>query len=341
MARIAVVLFNLGGPDRPQSVRPFLFNLFNDPAIIRLPQPFRSLVAWLISRRRAPVAAGIYDRLGGGSPLLPNTEAQARALEAALGADYRCFVAMRYWHPRAAQTAREVAAWKPDRVVLLPLYPQFSSTTTASSMLEWRRAADAAGLTAPASLVCCYPEEPGFVEALVQRSAAGLAELADGTGEKRILFTAHGLPERVVAAGDPYVWQVARSVAAVMAKLGDGVEHELCFQSRVGPLRWIGPSTDEEIVRAGEDGVALVVVPVSFVSEHSETLVELDVEYRHLAEKHRVPRYVRVPTVATHPAFIGGLARLVRQATEESGGLCGPSIRCPVDRRDCPWRKPA
>src|SRR5438309_4498722 len=155
MSRTAIVLFNLGGPDRPQSVRPFLFNLFNDRAIIALPQPFRWLLARLISGRRAAIARAIYDRMGGGSPLLANTEAQARALEAALGPDHRCFVAMRYWHPLSDAAARAVASWQPDRIVLVPLYPQYSTTTTSSSLAAWHEAARRTGLTAPTAALCC------------------------------------------------------------------------------------------------------------------------------------------------------------------------------------------
>jgi ferrochelatase len=341
VARIAVVLFNLGGPDQPDAVQPFLFNLFSDPAIIRLPQPFRWMVAKLISSRRAPVAREIYANLGGGSPLLPNTKAQAAALEAALGPEHKCFIAMRYWHPRGRQTAQEVAAWAPDRIILLPLYPQFSSTTTASSMIEWRAEARRAGLRAPETLVCCYPEDPGFIAALASRVREGLAQAGDRPGGCRILFSAHGLPARVIAAGDPYRWQVEASVAAAMRAVGPGIDHVMCFQSRVGPLEWIGPSTEDEIKRAAADGVAVVVVPVAFVSEHSETLVELDIEYRHLAEQSGIECYVRVPTVDTAPDFIEGLAQLVRNAAGEARPLCGPDARCPADRLDCPWQRRA
>src|SRR6266853_6020685 len=166
MTRVAVVLMNLGGPDSLEAVRPFLVNLFSDPAIIGLPGPLRWPLARLIAWRRAPVARMIYARLGGQSPLLANTNAQAQALEGALGSGYRCFVAMRYWHPSSAQTAREVADWAPDEVVCLPLYPQFSTTTTASSLTAWRTAATRHGVACPTRVVCCYPSDPGFVEAV-------------------------------------------------------------------------------------------------------------------------------------------------------------------------------
>jgi ferrochelatase len=315
--KTAVILFNLGGPDGQDAVRPFLFNLFNDPAIIALPGPLRWLVARLISGRRAPVAREIYANMGGGSPLLANTEAQAAALERVLGPDFKCFVVMRYWRPRAAEQVRAVMAWQPDQVVLLPLYPQYSSTTTGSSVREWRAAAARAGLRAPETMSCCYPTQQGFIGAVVERIRHGLGEISAGGGgdSARLLFSAHGLPQKVVDAGDPYQFQVEQTVAAVLAALDrPDLDHVLCYQSRVGPLKWLTPSTDSEIRRAGADGVALLVVPIAFVSEHSETLVELDIEYRHLAAEHGVPAYVRVPTVDALPAFIDGLAAEVHRA---------------------------
>lgn len=326
--KLAVVLFNLGGPDRPESVEPFLFNLFSDPAIIGVPQPLRWLIAKIISKRRAPIARDIYAQIGGGSPLLPLTEKQGRALEAALdaeaGGEYeaRCFPAMRYWHPFAHEAARAIAAWGADEIVLLPLYPQYSTTTTGSSLKDWDRAARAAGLTCPVHSVCCYPFEAGFIEA----HAALLREALNGfpiRGDVRVLFSAHGLPRRVIEAGDPYQRQVEQSCGAVAAAAGlQAQEWVTCYQSRVGPLEWIGPATDKEIERAGAEGKSLIVVPIAFVSEHSETLVELDKEYAHLAGRAGVPRYVRVPALGEHPRFIEGLARLVREGRKISGTLC-------------------
>ena len=318
MSRTAVVLFNLGGPDRPEAVAPFLFNLFNDPAIIDLPRPFRWLLAKVISSRRAPIAREIYGRIGGRSPLLELTRAQAEALESALGSgDHRVFVAMRYWHPFAAEVAREVVRYGPDRVVLLPLYPQFSTTTSASSLADWRRAAAAAGLRAPSAALCCYPTGAGLIEAQADLIGETLARAPADT-PIRLLFSAHGLPRKIVARGDPYAWQVEQTAAAVAARLAQGrpgkpaLDWAICYQSRVGRLEWIGPATEAEIARAGRDGVALVVAPIAFVSEHSETLVELDMEYRDLAARSGVPAYLRVPALGTHAAFVAQLADLVR-----------------------------
>jgi protoporphyrin/coproporphyrin ferrochelatase len=308
--KIAIVLFNLGGPDSLEAVQPFLRNLFSDPAIIGLPPWLRLPLARFIASRRTPKARGIYEQIGGGSPILGQTEAQARALEEALGSEHewRGYVCMRYWHPMTERVVQSVKRFAPDRIVLLPLYPQFSTTTTASSFDAWKKAA---GFTVPTVEIESYPTEPGFIRASIELVKQGLAEAGDIP--KRVLFSAHGLPEKVIKRGDPYQRQVEETAAAIAGHL-DGVDWSVCFQSRVGPLKWIGPSTDAEVTRAGKDKVGIVLYPLSFVSEHSETLVELDIEYRHLAEKVGVPKYVRVPTVGTHPHFIHGLANLVRAA---------------------------
>jgi ferrochelatase len=339
--KIAVVLFNLGGPDSPQAVQPFLFNLFNDPAIIRLPNPFRWLLAKLISSRRAPVAREIYAKMGGRSPILPQTEEQARALEAVLGDGYRVFIAMRYWHPLADETARAVKDWGAEQVVLLPLYPQFSTTTTASSFSDWHRAARAIGLTVPTAAIGCYSDEAGFVAAHTALLRDHLPE-AEDKGPVRILFSAHGLPKKIVADGDPYQMQVETSVAAILQQLGrPDLESQICYQSRVGPLEWIGPATDAEIARAATEMRSIVVVPVAFVSEHSETLVELDIEYAELAHHNGAAGYLRVPAVGLHTAFVGGLARLIRQAVYDGMPRCGTGAKtCGTAWRRCICQSP-
>jgi ferrochelatase len=305
---------NLGGPDSPRAVRPFLINLFSDPAIISLSLPLRWPLARLIAWRRAAVARDIYDHLGGGSPILANTQAQARALEAVLGDRCRCFVAMRYWHPLTKDAVTAVKSWEPDEIVCLPLYPQFSTTTTASSLDVWRREAAQQGLDCPTRVVEPYPTAPGFIAALADLIRPVLAE-AEKSHRVRLLLSAHGLPLKIVRTGDPYPNQIEETAASVIAQLGSsGFDWIVCYQSRVGPLAWLGPATDNEIRRAGRDGVAVVVVPISFVSEHSETLVELDRDYRRLAEACGVPGYYRVPTVGTNPQFIAALAELVKAA---------------------------
>ncbi len=341
--RLAVVVFNLGGPDRLEAVEPFLFNLFHDPAIIGAPQPVRYVLAKLISKRRAPVAREIYAQIGGRSPLLEQTLQQADALEARLrgmaAPRVRVFVCMRYWCPSSAETAAAVKQFDPDRIVLLPLYPQFSTTTTGSSLKDWKRAAKREGLNGPCHAVCCYPAEPGLIEAQVGLIKAGLAQAREA-GQPRILFSAHGLPKKIIARGDPYQRQVEMSVDAVVQKLKADlgpIDHAICYQSRVGPLEWIGPSTEQELARAANDGVAVVVVPIAFVSEHSETLVELDMEYRKRAKDLGVPAYVRVATVGTANEFIEGLAGLVMDALSRGSAPCprGGVRVCPQACSQC------
>ncbi len=231
VARTAVVLMNLGGPDRLEAVQPFLFNLFSDPAILRLPALVRLPLARIIAWRRTRLAQEIYRRLDGASPLLANTQAQARALEAVLGPQHRCFVAMRYWDPTSEQTVREVADWQADEVVCLPLYPQFSTTTTASSLAAWRSSAIARGIYCPTRVVCCYPCNSGFVQVIAGLIRPALDAAADHKRPPRLLLTAHGLPKRIVQAGDPYPNQVERTAAAVIAALNrPGLDWTVCYQ---------------------------------------------------------------------------------------------------------------
>jgi protoporphyrin/coproporphyrin ferrochelatase len=334
--KLAVVLFNLGGPDSPDAVEPFLRNLFSDPAILALPSLFRIPLAKFIAGRRAPVARDIYAKIGGRSPILEETQTQARALESALSSSHeaRAFIAMRCWKPFSDDAARKVAAWSPDHIVLLPLYPQFSTTTTGSSLADWNRASRTAGIVAPQSRVCCYPRAPGFVEALAALTRETLAKARPDISY-RLLLSAHGLPQRVIAKGDPYQRQVEQSAAALVEHLGV-TDWTVCYQSRVGPLKWIGPSTDAEIRRAGADGKGLIVVPMAFVSEHSETLVELDMEYAKLAREAGVRDYLRVPTVSAHPAFITGLAELVLRSLSQAEPVTDEGGRiCPVECGAC------
>jgi protoporphyrin/coproporphyrin ferrochelatase len=314
MPRRAIVLMNLGGPDSLEAVEPFLVNLFSDPAILRLPLILRWPLARLIARRRADVARDIYDHIGGGSPLLANTQAQAHALESVLGDGGACFIAMRYWHPLTEEAVAEVKAWRPDEVICLPLYPQYSTTTTGSSLTAWQRAANRLGLDCPTRIIEPYPTADGFIAAIAGLIAPVLDE-AEKPHKVRLLLSAHGLPLKIVRAGDPYPDQINQTAAAVVAALDrPNLDWTVCYQSRVGPLVWLGPQTDEEIRRAGSDGVAIVIAAISFVSEHSETLVELDRDYRRLAEASGVPAYYRVPTVGTDPRFIAALAELVQGA---------------------------
>lgn len=344
--RVAIVLFNLGGPDRPEAIRPFLLNLFRDPAILRVPFFIRPVLAHIIARARVAPATANYALLGGRSPLLDLTRQQAAALEQALPeVDAKCVIAMRHWHPFSEEAVREVKAWQPDHVLLLPLYPHYSTTTTGSSLTAWREAAARAGLVAPTTTVCCYFEYDRYATAIagLVRDAYTAARAGLPVGIRlRVLFSAHGLPEVIVRAGDPYQYQIERSTAAVLAAWGEpGIDWRICYQSRATPQQWLQPSTEAEIERAAHDKVALLVVPIAFVSEHSETLVELDVEYRKLAEKLGVPGYFRMSTPNTNAGFIAALANLVRDALARGPGLCSHAGGrcCPAVHAACPQRQ--
>lgn len=335
--RVAVILFNLGGPDNLKSVRPFLFNLFNDKAIIGLPQPFRFLLAQLISRTREKSAQANYAKMGGRSPLLEETETQARALEAELAArvsnvSFKCFTAMRYWRPFSKTVARDAKAWGATDVILLPLYPQFSTTTTASSLKAWRRVSDL-----PSATICCHPTGAAFIEAHVD--AIMSAWRAGGSPPKpRVLFSAHGLPQSVIDRGDPYQWQVERGAEAIRAKLPPDWETRICYQSRVGPLKWLSPSTETEIEQAAKDKAGLIVSPIAFVSEHVETLVELDIDYAQKAMAWGVPYYLRAPALGCAPRFIDALADLAERALAAPGTVQSERGErlCPAQCSVCP-----
>lgn len=332
-----MVLFNLGGPDGPKAVRPFLFNLFSDPAIISLPGFARLPIAMLISSTRAKSARANYAIMGGASPLLPETKKQSAALDVVLaqklpGAVVKSFIAMRYWKPFTAQTAKAVAAFDPDEIVLLPLYPQFSTTTTQSSIKLWSKTYTGRGRVRE---VCCYPALPALAAAHARHIREAIAK---AEGPFRLLFSAHGLPEKVIAAGDPYQKQVEATAAAIVQELGGGIDWQVCYQSRVGPMAWIGPSTAEAIESACIEGIGVVIAPIAFVSEHIETLVELDHEYRELADSLHCHSYVRVPALGIEAGFIEGLADVVIEALDRDRGAapakgwtcqdCGPI--CPA-----------
>jgi protoporphyrin/coproporphyrin ferrochelatase len=337
--RIAVVLFNLGGPDKPASVRPFLRNLFRDPAIIRAPLPIRWFLARLISRTRAPAVKKNYAMMdaGGGSPLLRETEAQARALEASLQSslpsdEVRCFIGMRYWHPFTEEAAAEVRRWAPDEVILLPLYPQFSTTTTGSSLSAW-----SAAFKGRVRTICCYPFEENFVSAHVERIMEAY-RAAGSPAEVTLLLSAHGLPESVVKDGDPYQWQCETLAEMIAGRVPAHWDVIPCYQSRVGPLKWIGPATEAEVERAGHARKHILIAPIAFVSEHIETLVELGEEYRLIAESSGAASYTRVEALGTHPLFIRTLTDETLAALAMPGPVrsCAGGRLCPADWTGCP-----
>jgi len=337
--RVAIILFNLGGPDEPKAVRRFLFNLFNDRHIIGAPQPFRYLTAQLISRSREKAAQANYAYIGGKSPLAEETRKQADALEEAISkrvsnVTFKCFPAMRYWKPWVIEAAEAAIDWHATDAILLPLYPQYSYTTTASSLEAWTSICDI-----PVSTICCYPSGQKFAEA---HAEAILRKWRDA-GEPqrpRVLFSAHGLPQRVIDAGDPYQWQIEQTVAAVCKLLPPEWEHRICYQSRVGPMKWLAPSTEQELQAAAEDKTGVIVSPIAFVSDHIETLVELDIEYAHLAKQLGLPFYLRAPALGAAPRFIDALADLVERALAAPGKLKSEAgVRlCPAKHTYCPHK---
>ena len=338
--RKAVVLFNLGGPDKLENVEPFLFNLFNDPAILNLPLIFRYPLAKIISNRRAPIAKKIYQELGGSSPILKLTEEQSNDLEEKLNqddpdAEYRCFIAMRCWHPRAEDVIKKVKIYDPDEVILMPLYPQYSAATSGSSIKEWKGISKQVNYNVKTSTICCYPTNKKFINAHSEEIQKKINNLENF----KLIFSAHGLPEKNIKNGDPYQWQVEQSVKEIVKKLDiKNLDWILSYQSRVGPLRWIGPSTEEVIIENSKIGKHIVIVPVAFVSEHSETLVELDIEYKELADKNGCKNYTRVPALGTNENYISAMSDLIinKQSYNFDNKIYPPNQRCPNNFQKCP-----
>jgi ferrochelatase len=318
-----VVLFQLGGPDSLEAIEPFLYNLFSDPDIIDFPfaRLARPTLARLIASRRARKVQEHYRSIGGKSPLRELTELQARALEQELGKmlDARVFVAMRYWHPLTEQAVRQVRAHDCSELVLLPLYPQFSKTTTGSSLNEWHRHYRAAGAgTVPVKIIQHFFNDPVYLDALVERINEGLEKFGPRRGASSrnvwLVFSAHGVPKSVIQAGDPYQMQVEATAALVMQRGGWPNPHLICYQSRVGPGQWLRPSLDEVLhALAAPRAERVLVIPISFVSDHVETLNEIDIEARGLAERLGVPKFEVMPALNTSPKFIQALANLVLQ----------------------------
>ena len=316
MPRTAVFLMNLGGPRSLAEVEPYLFQLFSDPLLITAPfGPFRPLVARLISRLRAPSSAEKYARIGGRSPLVEGTEAQARALEAALGSGYACHLAMRCGQPSTEVAVREALAAGADRALALPLYPQWANATTKSSLLELRRLWPK---DRPLAEVCTWHDHEGYLDA----SAAALAEtLARVDPAQRdqvlVVFSAHGLPMSQVRAGDPYPRYVEHSSRETARRAGV-TSWQITYQSRVGPTRWLGPDTVAYLA-AHARGRVVVTVPIAFVSEHLETLYDMDILARESALQHGAAGYLRVPALGTRPDFIAALADVARRGLAGQG----------------------
>ena len=327
MAKVGVLLLNLGGPERIQDVGPFLYNLFADPEIIRLPNPaLQKPLAWLISSLRAGKSQAAYRSIGGGSPLRRITEQQARELQSSLrqrGIEATSYVAMRYWHPFTESAVADIKADGIEEVVVLPLYPHFSISTSGSSFRELQRLrqGDPDFARLPIRCIRSYYDDPGYVGAMAELIAREIQACPDPS-TAHVFFSAHGVPKSYVEeAGDPYQQEIEACARLIMQKLEADLGHPnpftLAYQSRVGPVEWLKPYTDDALHELGAAGVKdLVVVPISFVSEHIETLEEIDIEYREIATEAGITNFRRVPALDTTPSFIHGLANLVQQALE-------------------------
>ncbi|MHC1737958.1 MAG: ferrochelatase [Ignavibacteriaceae bacterium] len=313
--KIAVVLFNLGGPDSLDAVQPFLENLFNDPDIFKL--PFQKKLAKFISTKRAPKVQKEYELIGGKSPLGEWTEVQRKMLEESLcsrSLNADVLVAMRYWHPLTEVTAAQAEKGGYDKVILLPLYPHYSISTTGSSFNEWKRFYT--GDTGKLIYINSYFKDELYLQAVSERIDEGLLQFPAGVRDQvNLVFSAHGTPKSYIKKGDPYLCEIMTTVEEVMKLRKNDRPHHLCFQSKVGPMKWLEPSTDSMIEKlASENKKHLLIIPISFVSDHVETLFELNIEYRHIADKNKVENYIVMPGLNDSKLFISALTNLVLQA---------------------------
>jgi ferrochelatase len=325
MGRVGVLLLNLGGPDRLEDVRPFLFNLFSDPEIIRLPLPWlQKPLAWLISTLRAKKSEANYLEIGGGSPLRKITEAQAEALEQrlqAVGHESEVYIGMRYWHPFTEEAVELIKRDRINRLAILPLYPQFSISTSGSSfrVLEdmWQK--DPALRQIEYTLIPSWYDNPGYLKAMADLISQEL-EQAEHPEQVHIFFSAHGVPQSYVdEAGDPYQKEIEECTRLIMQALNVPNDYTLAYQSRVGPVEWLKPYTEDALKELGQQGIKdILVVPISFVSEHIETLQEIDIEYREIAAEAGIENFMRVPALNTHPIFIDSLAHLVVDSLDDT-----------------------
>jgi ferrochelatase len=322
VAKLGVIVFNLGGPETLDDVRPFLYRLFSDPEIIQIRWDWvRKAVAFGIATLRQRRSMGYYRQIGGGSPLRRITEEQAQALSDELrwaGVDVDVFVGMCTWHPFFEETLDEVEKSQLDRLVVLPLFPHFSTTTTGSGFRILKGLiADRPALTGlDIRWVESWPTQPSYIEAFTEMIQKELAEF-DDPAHVQILFSAHSIPESYVRAGDPYLDQTRETVEVIADRLERKNPYQLAFQSKIGPVKWLGPSTNDVIVKLGRQGVnEILVVPVSFVSEHIETLYELDIQYKKVAADAGVEQFRRVPALNCNPTFIRALRELVEDAAQ-------------------------
>jgi len=318
--KLGVLLFNLGGPETLSDVKPFLYRLFSDPEIIRVKwTPLRKALAYMIATFRRKTSEGYYSQIGGGSPLRRLTEEQARALAVELrsrGREAQTFVGMCTWRPFLEEAVESIQRSDVDTLVILPLFPQYSVTTTGSGFALLRRLID--GRTAFKKLniqwISSWPDQPTYVQSFAQAIERELANFADPS-KAHILFSAHSIPERYVREGDPYLEQTKKTVELIMDRLDRRIPYQLSFQSKIGPVKWLEPFTSDVIKQLGKQGIDdVLVVPVSFVSEHIETLYELDILFQKIARESGVKNFRRVPALNSNPTFIRALAEIVESA---------------------------
>ena len=315
MKKTGVVLLAMGGPDSLEAIQPFLYNLFSDHDIIRIPRPIQKPTAWLISRLRAKKTRHYYELMGGKSPQKDQTLSQARALQGALGEDFKIVVAMRYWHPFTEEALEELFREQIERIILLPMYPQFSKTTTGSSFNEFERVYRKGKYPeVPVIRVKDYHDDPLYIKAM----AENIRENLENPEEYHFLFSAHSLPLYVIKEGDPYQRQTEKTVELIMKNF-PSIDYSLGYQSKVGPIKWLEPMTDRLIEDLARKGVRkLAVIPVSFVCEHSETLYEIDILYRKIAEESGIEDFRRIPTLRNHPLFIDALKEIVLRSLKDA-----------------------
>ncbi len=312
-AKTAVLLLQMGGPDSLEAVEPFLINLFSDRDIIKIGPAFlQPVLARIIAKRRTSKVIDYYDKIGGKSPLRELTEAQARALEEQLGSDYRCFVAMRYWKPTTIEALAAIRKEGIERIIALSLYPHYSKATTGSSIKELERVLGEAGVSFQVSYIDRFFDHPRYIDALAEQISTGLAEFHP-LADREILFSAHSLPQSFIDEGDPYLLHVKETVRLVMERFSE-VPFHLAFQSRAGPVKWLEPDTEKMLDQLAENGCKnLLIVPLSFVSDHIETLYEIDIQYAMKAFKLGYAKVRRSSSLNSSPTFIDCLAELVRQ----------------------------
>lgn len=339
--KIAIVLLNLGGPDKIESVKQFLFNLFYDKHIVQLPNPFRFLVAKIISSLRNKSSQKIYNKIGGKSPILFQTTLQAEALRIKLKNKllhpYKIFIAMRYWNPLIHEVVLQIKEYQPSEVILLPLYPQFSTSTTLSAIEEFKNSLLKNNFSVLLKTVCCYQVNKGLVDGY----SSIIKNCTNDFSNTVLLFSAHGLPKKFITQGDPYQWQIENSVKSIIKKLNvKGLHWKISYQSKIGPLKWLEPDTKSEIICAAKSKKNIIIVPISFVSEHVETLVELDIDYFNIA-KHYGVSYCRTETVGVNDFFINGIANIVLKAISSNDDVISGNCSkiCPQKFIQCIYKR--